>query len=411
MLYREHATSTYRFALHFCGSPADAEDLVQIAFLEAHRKLLRGEELVNPRGWLASVVRTRALNLRRDSHDIALGDQLDQLAAAVDPGEHGDDLARVRAILWSLPEAQHQAFVLRHWCDVSNREIAQVLGTTESAVESLLVRARKAVAGAEDLAPACVDVRDRVAKGLPETPSARNHLGGCRSCRAARERVTRAAAVATALALAPRLSVAHALAATVPGFTTAAASTTGAGIAGATATKALVTKTLVTAVAVATAATAIHSGALHIPMLHHSSGPNTHTGSESRVATMPRSAATIAPKTTRNTAPGSDTSLAPPASPDHHLASASDGAQGGSGQDSQGGSGDSQQGSTGSDGSGDSSGGNQDQTQPSAGDSTGDQGLTGGGTDSGGTDGGSTAGSGASSSGDGSQVGSSNSPD
>ena len=405
MLYREHATSTYRFALHFCGSPADAEDLVQTAFLEAHRKLLRGEELVNPRGWLASVVRTRALNLRRDSHDIALGDRLEQLATAVDPGEHSDDLARVRAILWSLPEAQHQAFVLRHWCDVSNREIAQVLGTTESAVESLLVRARKAVAGAADLAPACVDVRDRLARGLPETPRARTHLGDCRSCRAASERVTRAAAVASALALAPPLSVAHALAATVPGFTTAAASTTGAGIAGATATKALLTKTVITTVAIATTATAIHAGALHIPMLHHSGAASARAAGGPPAAAIPASITPSAPVAARHTAPGSSANLPPSASrrPDHHPGSGRDGAHGGPGRDTQGGSGDSQQQPTGNDGNGGSSGGSQDQNQPSAGDSSGsgDQGSTGGSTD----------GSGTSSGGDGGQGGSSNSPD
>ena len=33
-------------------------------------------------------------------------------------------------MLWTLPEAQHQAFVLRHWSGLSQNEIAQVLDTT-----------------------------------------------------------------------------------------------------------------------------------------------------------------------------------------------------------------------------------------------------------------------------------------
>ncbi len=45
-------------------------------------------------------------------------------------------------MLWTLPENQHHAFVLRHWSGLSQNEIAEVLETTPSAVESLLVRAR-----------------------------------------------------------------------------------------------------------------------------------------------------------------------------------------------------------------------------------------------------------------------------
>ena len=268
-LYREHSAATYRFALHMCGSRDDAEDLTQTAFLAAHRKMLAGEELVSPRAWLASVVRTRALNLRRDRHDIAASDRLEQLAAAVDPVETGEDLSRIRAVLWSLPEPQHQAFVLRHWCDVSNRDIAAMLDTSEAAVESLLVRARRAIGGIDDLPGDCIETRERLTQGLPETPRVQSHLSGCRGCRTAGDRIARAAAAAGVLALAPRIGVAKSLAATVPGFTTAAATSTGAGVAGATAAKALVAKALVAGVVVGAAATAIHTGVVHLPPLPH----------------------------------------------------------------------------------------------------------------------------------------------
>jgi len=268
-LYREHATPTYRFALHFTGSQADAEDLLQTAFLEAHRVLLRGDELVNPRAWLARVVRTRALNLRRDRHDIPIGDDIDTAAGGVDPIESHDELRRVRAMLWGLPEAQHQAFVMRHWSGLSNREIAQVLDTTETAVESLLVRARRALLAAEALAPACVDFRTRLADGLPETPAMRQHRHTCRSCTAAGQRLAGAAAIAGVLLLAPRAGVAHALAATVPGFSASAATATATGAGAATAGKAALAKTAVTLLAVGTTAAALHAGHLHLPAFIH----------------------------------------------------------------------------------------------------------------------------------------------
>jgi RNA polymerase sigma-70 factor (ECF subfamily) len=277
-LYREHATPTYRFALHFTGSQADAEDLLQTAFLEAHRVLLRGDELVNPRAWLARVVRTRALNLRRDRHDIPVGDDIDSAAGGVDPIESHEELRRVRAMLWGLPEAQHQAFVMRHWSGLSNREIAEVLDTTEAAVESLLVRARRALLAAEALAPACVEFRTRLADGLPETPAMRQHRHTCRSCTVAGQRLAGAAAIAGVLLLAPRASVAHALAATVPGFTASAATATATSAGAATAGKAALAKTAVTLLAVGTTAAAFHTGHIHLPTFIRNL-PSHHTAS------------------------------------------------------------------------------------------------------------------------------------
>lgn len=268
-LYREHATPTYRFALHFTGSQADAEDLLQTAFLEAHLLLLRGGELMNPRAWLASVVRTRALNMRRDRHDIPVGDDIDTARGSSDPVEASDELRRVRAMLWSLPSAQHQAFVLRHWSGLSNREIADVLGTTEAAVESLLVRARRSLVASEGLAPECVQFRTSLADGLPETPAMRRHRHACRGCATAGQRLAGAAAVAGALLLAPRAGVAHALAATIPGFTASAATTTATGVGTATVTKAALTKTAVTILALGTTAAALHTGRIHLANIVH----------------------------------------------------------------------------------------------------------------------------------------------
>src|SRR5947209_760109 len=76
-LYAEHGGSAYAFAYHLAGSREDAEDLVQIAFLAAYRALVRGEQLVNPRAWLLTTVKRRALNLRRDRHELAASDHVE----------------------------------------------------------------------------------------------------------------------------------------------------------------------------------------------------------------------------------------------------------------------------------------------------------------------------------------------
>ena len=134
-------------------------------------------------------------------------------------------------MLWTLPEAQHHAFVLRHWSGLSQNEIADVLETTPSAVESLLGRARSALLRAHDTASdACSQVRHRLLESTELGGSDVAHLGACRPCRHAHDRLTRAANVAGALALVPGAHVAHSIAGLVPGFSAHAATSTAAAI-------------------------------------------------------------------------------------------------------------------------------------------------------------------------------------
>ena len=276
-LYRDHAPAVFRYAFHLTGSREDAEDLVQTAFLEAHRRMAAGEAIVNPRAWLSTVVRHRAFNLARDRREEASSDRIEVLAGA--PAEAGRDAAadldRVRAVLYQLPAAQHQAFVLRHWSDLSYREIAAVLGTSEAAVESLLVRARAAVMGHADLPDECVETRARLSADAPLGGTLRRHLDSCPRCRTAQSRLARAAGIAAAAVLVPRMHVAQALAAAAPGFSAAGAA--GAGTASAAGTLAagkagIVAKAAVAVVAVAGSAAAIHAHAVTAhadPVIHH----------------------------------------------------------------------------------------------------------------------------------------------
>jgi len=62
-------------------------------------------------------------------------------------GRHsGDDLAAaVASGLAGLPERQRSALVLTYYQDLSNREVAEIMAINLRALESLLVRARKAL--------------------------------------------------------------------------------------------------------------------------------------------------------------------------------------------------------------------------------------------------------------------------
>ena len=48
-LYRAHRREVYRFVLRDVGDPQEAEDVTQIAFLDAYRALARGNRPDEPR--------------------------------------------------------------------------------------------------------------------------------------------------------------------------------------------------------------------------------------------------------------------------------------------------------------------------------------------------------------------------
>jgi RNA polymerase sigma-70 factor (ECF subfamily) len=233
-LYEAHAVDAFRYALHLTGRREDAEDVVQHVFLQAHAMLLGGRELVNPRAWLIKATKHRSLNLLRDRRDTPTA-EVDASVPFASGESEAEALAEVRAALWSLPESQHHAFVLRHWSGLSQDEIAEVLATTPGAVESLLVRARATlVAEREETDSECAGVRSRLARMLAPTPAHEAHLAGCRRCRTAQSRLLRASEFATAFAVVPSPHVLGALASAIPGFgasgAAAGASATGAAV-------------------------------------------------------------------------------------------------------------------------------------------------------------------------------------
>ncbi|MEP6892944.1 MAG: sigma-70 family RNA polymerase sigma factor [Gaiellaceae bacterium] len=287
-LYREHAQGAYRYAFHLTRSREDADDLVQLAFLELHRSIVRGEEIATPSAWLATVIKRRAINLFQARREDPASDRLeyDHAAPTEDSRqEAAAQLAQVQSVLYTLPETQHHAFVLRHWSGLSSRELAAVLKTSESAVESLLARARTAVIAAGDSTEPCAAVCAQLAAERPLSERERAHLDGCRRCRTAQKRLTRAVGVAAAALLAPSLHTTNALAAAVPGFSATVAAggsgAAGAGVGAAAGTKAgivtLLAKTAVATVAVTAAALTIHTQLHHVVQSRRAANPHFAT--------------------------------------------------------------------------------------------------------------------------------------
>src|SRR2546426_23374 len=146
ILYRRYVTDVYHYALALLRNPDDAEDVTQTTFLNAYRAWQRGEEIEKPRNWLIkiahNVARTRYARSSRRVKEVPLDDHLEQLAV---PEEERPNIEGVLRALGRLPFNQRAALVMRELEGRSYVEIADTIGVSVSAVETLIFRARKSL--------------------------------------------------------------------------------------------------------------------------------------------------------------------------------------------------------------------------------------------------------------------------
>lgn len=144
-LYRQHRRDVYGAVLRDVRDPDEAEDVTQIAFLNAFRAIRRGEEPEKPRAWLVTIARNvcrrRYRDLARRPQEVGLDPEVVVAMAEVDGPTAGEIAAAIRR----LPENQRAVILLREVQGRSYNEIAAELDLSLSAVETLIFRARRSL--------------------------------------------------------------------------------------------------------------------------------------------------------------------------------------------------------------------------------------------------------------------------
>jgi RNA polymerase sigma factor (sigma-70 family) len=146
VLYRSYVQDVYRYALALLRNPADAEDVTQTTFMNAYRAYMNGAEPLKPHNWLIKIAhnaaRTRYARASRRVREVPLDDHVEQLAV---PAEDKPDVREVLDALGRLPLNQRAALVMRELEGRSYAEIADTLGVSVPAVETLIFRARRSL--------------------------------------------------------------------------------------------------------------------------------------------------------------------------------------------------------------------------------------------------------------------------
>lgn len=143
-LVRRHQQAAAAFAFRMLGRRDAVDDVVQEAFLHVHRAARRYQPDAKFTTWLYSIV----VNLCRDAgrrarraHAHLSEGAAPSLGPPADPLEARERAERVRSAVDALPDRQRTAVLLHRYQGLSHREVAQATGWSESAVESLIVRA------------------------------------------------------------------------------------------------------------------------------------------------------------------------------------------------------------------------------------------------------------------------------
>jgi RNA polymerase sigma-70 factor (ECF subfamily) len=172
--FEEHRQYLRRLAYSTLGSLADADDVVQEAWLRLqrwHETRPPGDRIDNLRAWLTTVTGRLALDqlgsarARREQY---VGEWLPEpeVTTVDDPADRVTQDERVTTallvVLESLSPAERTAFVLQDVFGMSGPEAAQVVGRTPAAVRQLASRARKRVQEGTPRFPAGKDEQEKV---------------------------------------------------------------------------------------------------------------------------------------------------------------------------------------------------------------------------------------------------------
>jgi RNA polymerase sigma-70 factor (ECF subfamily) len=160
-LVKRHQIRVLNLIYRFIGYKAKAEDLAQEVFIRVWGAAGRYKPTAKFNTWIYRITANLCLNELKSARRRNLfffsssggkGDSSDDqyLEQNADKARSPEELLitaernrQVSAVLRSLPANQRLAVILKRYEDLSYAEIAQILGCSVSAVDSLLVRAKR----------------------------------------------------------------------------------------------------------------------------------------------------------------------------------------------------------------------------------------------------------------------------
>jgi RNA polymerase sigma-70 factor, ECF subfamily len=150
VLVHRHRDTCTRFAVRMLGSHADADDVLQSAFMRAYRGLSKCRDRERFGGWLYRIVinecRTFASRQRqRDLRFVNDAQVMDRAEAKTDDTSAEEMSEQVEVALAKLPLEQREAFLLKYVEEMSYEDMAAATGVSVPALKMRVKRASDAL--------------------------------------------------------------------------------------------------------------------------------------------------------------------------------------------------------------------------------------------------------------------------
>lgn len=175
IIYRAFSAPVYSVCLRFTRVPAHAEDLTQDTFMEVLRSIgsFRGDAPLG--GWIRRVAVTKALMFLRSAwhrRSQSLADDWEEWTQAPGPdagaARQRDEAMDLDAALAALPDVGRAVVWLHDVEGFTHREIAELMGKTESFSKSQLSRAYQRLRPMLEHGVEAAGRSQRMTRSLPE---------------------------------------------------------------------------------------------------------------------------------------------------------------------------------------------------------------------------------------------------
>jgi RNA polymerase sigma-70 factor, ECF subfamily len=143
-VYAEQLPRVFNFFRYRLGNDAHAEDLTSRTFEKAWSARARyRRDLAGFATWLLSIARNVATDHLRAQRPHLPLEAAEEVAARDTPHDEvarDSDLARLGALLETLPQREQELVALKYGAEATNRAIAELTGLSESNVGTILHR-------------------------------------------------------------------------------------------------------------------------------------------------------------------------------------------------------------------------------------------------------------------------------
>ncbi|WP_158618220.1 RNA polymerase sigma factor [Chitinophaga lutea] len=146
-LYEAYSRAMYNICLRMTGHAADAEDVLQEAFVQVFKNLEKLTSDSSLTAWIKRIVVNHCLSYLRKKkvYFEEVGEMDAAEEAVVDEGAYAFTVSAVKEAIGQLPDGYRTVLNLYIFEEYSHREIAEMLGISESTAKTQFMRAKEKV--------------------------------------------------------------------------------------------------------------------------------------------------------------------------------------------------------------------------------------------------------------------------